>query len=235
MRRDHQLRVLIGSLREEGLLDNTIICFTSDHGDMLGNHGMWAKRLFYEPSANIPMILVGVRGDERVGFNRTDDRLVGWQDVMPTLLDLAGVPIPETVEGHSMVSEERRDYLYGEVGEDGHATRMVTDGRYKLVYYPVGNCSQLFDTQEDPNELRDLSASSDHADILEGLTARLVSELYGGDEAWVKDGKLVGLPDRKFAPGPNKGLSSQRGQHWPPPPKTDMPQIEWHIEAPEKT
>ena len=57
---DHQLRVLLGTLREEGELDNTIICFTSDHGDMLGNHGMWAKRLFYEYSANIPMILLGV-------------------------------------------------------------------------------------------------------------------------------------------------------------------------------
>ena len=62
---DHQLRFLLGTLREEGELDNTIICFTSDHGDMLGNHGMWAKRLFYEYSANIPMILLGVAGDER--------------------------------------------------------------------------------------------------------------------------------------------------------------------------
>ena len=51
---DHQLRVVVGALREEGLLDNTIVCFTADHGDMLGNHGLWAKRLFYEPSANVP-------------------------------------------------------------------------------------------------------------------------------------------------------------------------------------
>ena len=55
---DHQLRIIIGTLREEGLLNGTIICFTSDHGDMLGNHNMWAKRLFYEYSTNIPMILV---------------------------------------------------------------------------------------------------------------------------------------------------------------------------------
>ena len=128
---DHQLRVIIGTLREEGVLDNTIICFTSDHGDMLGNHSMWAKRLFYEYSANIPMILLGVAGDERVGYNRVDDRIVGWADVMPTLLDLAGIDIPETVEGISMVGEQRRDWFYGEVGEDDHATRMIRDGRYK--------------------------------------------------------------------------------------------------------
>ncbi len=56
---DHQLRLVIGTLREEMILDNTIICFTSDHGDMLGNHGLWAKRLFYEDSANVPMLLMG--------------------------------------------------------------------------------------------------------------------------------------------------------------------------------
>ncbi|MEZ5394930.1 MAG: sulfatase-like hydrolase/transferase [Bryobacterales bacterium] len=120
---DHQLRVLISSLREEDVLSNTVICFTSDHGDMLGNHGMWAKKLFYEPAANIPMILTGAADDPRVGHHRTDDRIVGWQDVMPTLLDLAGIEIPSSVEGLSMVGERKREYLYGEVGEGGQAMR----------------------------------------------------------------------------------------------------------------
>ncbi len=225
---DHSLRVLIGTLREEGLLDSTIICFTSDHGDMLGNHNMLAKRLFYEGSANIPMILLGTAGDERVGFNRVDDRLVGWQDVMPTLLDLAGVDIPDTVEGMSMVGEQKRDWFYGEVGEDAHATRMICDGRYKLIYYSVGNYRQLFDLKNDPCELVDLSSDPQHAEILTRLTELLVGELYGEDEAWVEDGQLVGLPDQPYHPGPNRGLTSQRGQHWPPPPKSDMPQIQWH-------
>ena len=225
---DHSLRVLIGTLREEALLDNTIICFTSDHGDMLGNHNMWAKRLFYENSANIPMILLGTEGDERVGFNRVDDRLVGWQDVMPTLLDLAGVDIPDSVEGLSMVGEERREWFYCEVGEDDHATRMIHDGRYKLIYYAVGNHRQLFDLETDPKELTDLASDSGHAETLERLTGLLIGELYGGDEAWLEDGQLMGRPDQPFYPGPNRGLTSQRGQHWPPPPKTDMPQIQWH-------
>ena len=231
---DHQLRVIIGTLREEGVLDNTIICFTSDHGDMLGNHSMWAKRLFYEYSANIPMILLGVAGDERVGYNRVDDRIVGWADVMPTLLDLAGIDIPETVEGVSMVGEQRRDWFYGEVGEDDHATRMIRDGRYKLIYYPVGNCRQLFDLQNDLDELTDLSASAEHADILSDLTELLISQLYGGDEAWAKNGQLIGVPDRDFIPGPNRGLTSQRGLHWPPPPRTNMSQIQWHSEGKDK-
>ena len=227
---DHQLRVLIGTLREEGLLDHTVICFTSDHGDMLGNHHMWAKRLFYESSANIPMILVGPAGDDRVEIGRVDDRLVGWQDVMPTLLDLAGVDIPDTVEGLSMVGASQRDWFYGEVGEDAHATRMIRTERYKLVYYAVGNCRQLFDLEADPCEMTDLAAAPEQRETLDRLTGLLLGELYGGDREWVQNGELVGLPDRTFQPGPNRGLSGQRGDHWPPPPKTNMRQIEWYPE-----
>ncbi len=225
---DHQLRIVIGTLREECLLDNTIICFTSDHGEMLGNHGMWAKRLFYENSANIPMLLMGVKGDKRVGHHLTDDRLVGWQDVMPTLLDLCGINIPDTVEGQSMLSNSTRDYFYGECDEGLRATRMIHNGRYKLIYYSAGNCSLLFDLQEDPKELVNLANSDDHQEILTDLQSKLISELYGGDEDWVQNGKLVGLPNKAFKIGPNRTLTSQRGAHWPPPPTSDIPQMEWY-------
>lgn len=227
---DHQLRVVIGTLREEALLDDTIICFTSDHGDMLGNHHLWAKRLFYENSVNVPLILLGAAGDERVGYGEEDNRLAQWRDIMPTLLDLTGVAIPETVEGISLVGDRRREYVYGENGEDLHSTRMVRDERFKLIYYATGNHLQLFDMHEDPFELRDLVQQPEYADRLTTLKERLVEEMYGVDEEWLDGDELVGWPDREFIPGANRGLSSQRGQHWPVPPKTDMPQIEWHHE-----
>ena len=102
---------------------------------------------------------------------------------------------------------------------------MVHDGRYKLIYYPVGNQRQLFDLNKDPNEGSDLSNDPTHRYQLEHLTKILVSQLYGADLDWVIDGKLVGLIDQKFLPRPNKGLSSQRGDHFPPPPQTNMKQI----------
>ena len=126
---DHQLRLVIGTLREEGILDDTAVVFTSDHGEMLGDHGLWAKRVFYEGSANVPMIVVGRAGDERVPAGRVDARTVGHQDVMPTLLDLAGLPVPTSVQGRSMLAEPRRTPLYCEFGEGAEASRMVTDGR----------------------------------------------------------------------------------------------------------
>jgi arylsulfatase len=215
---DHQLRLVIGTLREEQLLDNTIILFTSDHGDMLGNHGLWAKRLYYEQAANVPMILMGSAGDARVGHHRVDERLVGWQDIMPTLLDLAGIEIPSSVDGLSMVGPERRAYLYGECGEDAMATRMIRERRYKLIYYPVGNHIQLFDLENDPEERHNLAGLPQYADVETRLTCLLIDELYGGDEKWVNDGELVGLPNQRYQPRPDRGLSGQRGIHWPPPP-----------------
>jgi arylsulfatase A-like enzyme len=212
---DHQIRIVIGTLWEEGILDNTIVLFTADHGDMLGQHHLWAKCLMYENSANVPMILMGVVGDLRVGHHRTDQRLVGLQDVMPTLLDLAGIPIPSTVEGLSVVGEQRRGSLYSEFGEGKNATRMIHNGRFKLIYYAAGNRVQLFDLQEDPEEVHDLAGSPSHIGIREELIQLLLKELYGSDMSWVRSGKLVGLPNQPYDAKPNRDLTHQRGTHWP--------------------
>lgn len=215
---DHQIRVVIGTLREAGLLDNTIILFTTDHGDMLGNHNLWAKTWFYEDSTCVPMILVPAKGDKRVGIGRTDDRLVGLQDVMPTLLDLAGIDIPVSVDGLSMAGQKRRPWLYGEFGagpDTGH--RMIHDGRFKLIYHAAGNRRQLFDLQEDPREMRDLAESPEHTEMLDRLTKLLIEQLHGAACQWVRDGVLIGSPIQD-APKPlDRGLNNQRGTHWPPP------------------
>jgi arylsulfatase A-like enzyme len=220
---DHQLRTVIGTLREERILDDTIILFTADHGDMLGDHGLWAKRLYYESSARVPMILVGARSGEPVRRDATDPRLVGLQDVMPTLLSLAGVPVPASVDGLSMVGATRRDRLYGEFGVAGDATRMITDDRYKLVYYPAGNHVQLFDLAEDPGEAVDLAAADSHAPVRRRLTSWLLDELYGSDADWVRDGELVGVPEPTTLPPLDRGLHGVRGHQWPPPPLDDDP------------
>ena len=228
---DHQIRYLIGTLRLEGLLDNTIIMFTSDHGDMLGNHGMAAKRVFYESSANIPMIIMPDKDNPRVATGALDQRLMGFADVMPTLLDLCGIDIPESCDGISMYGKETHDFIYGECGEDDHATRMIRDSRCKLIYYPVGNHFQLFDLENDPHEMTDLSDDAAYADTFSRMKKLLVAELYGSDLEWFEDGDLIGKPDRPYAWSPHRSLNSQRGDGWPPSPKVDIPQIEW---SPEK-
>ena len=124
-----------------------------------------------------------------------------------------------------MAGETRRETLYGEVSEDGAAIRMVHDGRFKLIYYPVGNRVQLFDLDADPMETADLGASSAHVDVRNRLMNTLVEELYGTDLDWFEEGTLVGLPERDFVARPDRGLSGNRGLHWPPPPLDDSGRV----------
>jgi arylsulfatase A-like enzyme len=217
---DHQLRVLFGTLREEGVLDDTVVMVTADHGDMLGDFGLWAKRLFYEGSAQVPMILVGAKGDGRVAEGCVDGRLVGLQDVMPTLLDLAGVPIPDTVEGTSMVGA-RREMLFGECREDANATRMIHDGRHKLVWYPAGNVVQLFDLERDPCEASDVSQDAQYATARGALEKALVDHAHGVDRAWIVDGRLAGFDPGPFRYEADRAWGGQRGMHYPTPPRSD--------------
>ena len=208
---DHQIRVVIGTLREAGLADNTIIAFTSDHGHMVGEHNMWAMTPFYEASAHIPMLLVPAKGDPRLQPATTDDRFVEFGDLMPTLLDLAGVPIPAHVNQLSMVGDARREYVYGEHGEGYAAQRMIRRGKYKLVYAAAGNKTQLFDIEADPRETRDLAGDPALAGELEELLGLLVHSSYGNDDQWIKEGKVVGLPHKPFVPGDIRHLQGQRG------------------------
>ena len=218
---DHQIRVVLGTLREERLLDDTIIVFCSDHGDMLGDFGLYGKRLFYEASSRVPMIVVGYSGDERITPGSLDDRLVGLQDVMPTLLDLAGVPIPPTCDGRSMVGSERRLQLYGEVLENHSSSRMLHDGRHKLIWYPAGNHIQLFDLETDPNETCDLSDSPSYTSVRDRLCADLAAECYGKDidAGWIRDGALVGYDPGLYRAKPDRTFSAQRGVQYPQPPE----------------
>ena len=213
---DHQIRLLIGTLREEGLLDDTVVAFTSDHGDMLFDHGFVAKRSFYRNSTNVPLIFTGRPLEKIAGTVRSD--LACLEDIMPTLLGACGVSVPDSVEGIDLLSGGKRELLYGEFGTGVAATRMVTDGDYKLIYYPCGNIIQLFDLGNDPDELVDISKNADNRCVMSRLTEFMVSKFYDGDLKWLKNGVLVGMEDnRQEKEAIDYGLYNQRGGHWPTP------------------
>ena len=224
---DAQIRVVIGTLREEQLLDNTIIMITSDHGDMLGDFGLFAKRLMYDGSVRIPMIVLGQKEDKIVTTGKVSKRLVGLADVMPTLLHLSGIPIPESCDGLSMFADSSRETFYAEANEGQNATRMITSDRYKLIWYPYGNNLQLFDLKTDPNEFDDIFKKEAMNKQVLKLKKALIDNLYGEDKALAKNGKLVGiketvnnLSEEKTGLGllGERELLGQRGLHYPPPP-----------------
>lgn len=212
---DHQIRLLIGTLRECNLLDNTLIVFLSDHGDMLFDHDMVAKRCFYEGSSCIPFILSGKPVAKWRGT--VENKLGCMEDVMPTILDICGLEIPEKVEGVPLLTNARHEMIYGEMGEGDKATRMAHDGRYKLIYYPYGNLFHLFDLENDPREIHNLVDVPELKEVRRRLERFLKEHLYGKDLDWMTDGKLTGLPAPAYQKKADYGLYNQRGNHWPTP------------------
>ncbi len=182
---DDQIGFLLRIMRswEQGLAGNTVIIFTSDHGDMLGDHHYFRKTLPYEGSARVPFF---VNTPSWMGLpqGRTFDQVVGLQDLMPTILDAAGAPIPDSVDGRSVLSLIRqpetawRDYLHGEhTGPLG--MQYLTDGKEKYIWYTQTGEEQLFDLVGDPNELHNQAADEAAQRRLQLWRQRLVTELVG--------------------------------------------------------
>ncbi len=192
---DHQIgRVL------QHIPDNTVIMFVSDHGEMLGEHQWIRKRSAFEGSARIPFA-IRLPGD-KIRQRRRLGHLVELMDVMPTLLDVCDIDIPETVEGHSIMpllkdeGEAWRTHLHGEccrLETLNSGVQFVTDERWKYIYYPGPGDEQLFDIQEDPREMTDLASDPAHGDVIESFRNLLIKELEGRPEGFVQDGRLTAL------------------------------------------
>jgi arylsulfatase A-like enzyme len=177
--------------------DNTAVMLVSDHGEMLGDHHLWRKTVPYEPSARIPFLL---RAPERFGIRPMTvvDRPVGLEDVMPTLLDLAGVEVPGSVEGRSVLPLARGE----EASWRGHIHiehapmhQALTDGREKYIWFVRDGAEQLFDLAADPREMHELSR--ERPDRLAHWRALMVRELAGRPEGFSDGGRLV--PGRPYA------------------------------------
>lgn len=193
---DHQINRFLEALPEQDAAP-TYICFTSDHGELMGDHHLWRKSLPYEGSAHIPMILKGPR-DCGITSGGTTNDLVELRDVMPTLLDCAGLPIPPSIEGRSFLPMARgakaqgwREYLHGEHLAAGGSTHYITDSHHKYIWFSATGQEQLFDLDRDPQELHDASRDAGKEQILAGLRQHLVKELTGREEAFTDGQKLI--------------------------------------------
>jgi arylsulfatase len=212
---DHQIRILVGTLREMGLLENTIIAFFSDHGDSLFDHGLVAKRNFYESSTRVPFIMTGTPIEK---FRETvRDDIVCLEDIMPTLLGACDIPVPDTCEGLNLFKNKKREMLYGEVGEGIKASRMVRYSDYKLIYYPCGNILHFFNLKKDPEEKHNAHGEKIYKEIEDKMINWMINSMYGSDMKWIKDGNLTGFSVPGFVSKAEYTLYNQRGYHWPPP------------------
>lgn len=197
---DHQLRRVTKTLELQGELSNTVIVFAADHGDMLGDHHLWFKSYGYEGSARIPLILkLPDTADAPRG--RTVHRPVGQEDLMPTLLEIAGIEVPETVDGHSLLSllkepdvENWRPYYHGEHSPVYHPTnamQYLVDEDTKYIWNPVTGDELLFDLADDPRETVNLVDDPDHRPELETWRGRLIDRLEGREEGFTDGEELL--------------------------------------------
>jgi len=174
---DAQIGRILDTLDELGMTEDTLIVFASDNGLGLGSHGLVGKQNIYEHSVKVPLILSGP------GIPKGEDRqqLCYMYDIHPTLIMLAGLPMPDTVQFWSLLpilkneAAPHRPHLYFAFMD---WQRAIRDERFKLIEYCVGDSrhTQLFDLQNDPHEEHNLAEHGEHREKLHELRQRLIEE-----------------------------------------------------------
>jgi arylsulfatase A-like enzyme len=208
---DDQIGRLFKGLSDGGFTENTWIVFVSDHGEMLGDHQLFNKALPYDPVLRIPLsITPPMKLDHNFSRSVCMNEPVGLCDIMPTLLDIAGAEIPNTVDGMSLLTlmlnstdqKWNRSYIhcehattdtpaiYGCTRHFRDASQCVTDGREKYIWWSQTGREQFFDLLEDPMECHDLIEHSQHGSRVDVWRERLISELEGRPEGFANKGKL---------------------------------------------
>jgi choline-sulfatase len=190
-RLDAMIGEVLAALERNGLAENTLIVYSSDHGDQLGERGLWWKHTFYEESVRVPLI---VSWPGRLPQGERRKHVVNLIDVTATMLDALGAPALPHAQGNSLLpiahdasapwvdetfSEYCTDTVPAWTGGMAVRQRMLRRGNWKLVHYH-GYAPQLFDLANDPDELRDLAGDPSHRGTLETLTARLLEDWSPG-------------------------------------------------------
>jgi arylsulfatase A-like enzyme len=182
---DEQVGRMLEALDRTGQKDDTLVIFMSDHGELLGDHGVYLKGPhFYEPSVHVPLIL---RYPGRADAGKRVDSLVELVDLAPTLLEAAGLPVYAGMQGKSLwpvlrgEASGHRDDVFCEsyeskVAGSGYSV-MVRDERYKLVMYPSTEDGELYDLAADPQERRNLWQRPEAASVQLRLMDRLCRRL----------------------------------------------------------
>jgi len=185
---DHHVGRIVSVLDERSVLDNTIIIFTSDHGDMLGERDLWDKRWFYESSVGIPLIACGPgfpSGGSGMGSGGMKSRILCENtDIYATILEAAEISTPERKDiprpGKPLqkMLDGNSDYIRNAVFSEMGRWLMIRDARWKLTYDPEqGGVQMLFNLVTDANETENLCGRPEYKDVEHELVSKLIDWL----------------------------------------------------------
>jgi len=196
---DEQIGRILETLERRGWLEETLIIFTSDHGDMTGDHHLWRKSYAYEASARIPMAMRWPKGMVSTARGQVVDKPVELRDILPTCLDAAGKPVTRQIDGESLLKLARNpkaewrdaiDLEHGVCYSKENNWCAYTDGKTKYIYHAFHGEEQLFDLKKDPGETTDLSGDTKATPVLRRWRERMTAHLEVRGDRWVKGGKL---------------------------------------------
>lgn len=191
---DEMIGKILNELEEGGMLDNTYIIYTSDHGESLGEHGLFYKQCSYEGSVGVPLIFAG----PDIPKGKHIDTPVSLIDLYPTILDCAGLETEKDRKGISwrdilLKKQEQRKFVFSEF--HGNFFRkdwyMLTDDKYKYTFY-INDRPSLFNILEDPHELNDLALKPEYEWLLKWFEQKL-REFIDPEEISLRAKKDLGL------------------------------------------
>ncbi len=184
---DDQVGMLMDSLNESEVADNTVVIYTSDHGENKGDHGLWWKNTMYEHSAGVPLI---VRWPQRWAGGQRRAQACSFVDLVQTIAAIAGTETPEDWDGESMLDwlddpdAPWRDLAVSEYYAHNISSgfAMLRAGRYKYVYHTPADEThpaerELYDMEDDPGEFTNLAALPEHRTRLRTMHRALIEEL----------------------------------------------------------
>ena len=191
---DNQIGRLLDALRDDGCHQDTVILFTSDHGELLGDHHTFRKTRPYQGSIHIPLLMARVPG---IKPGSVSDRLTELRDILPTLTELAGVDTPEGVDGVSLLQDPDREYLHGEHSGGDLGNHYIVTKTDKYCWFTQSGREQYFRLDKDPKELHDAIEEPDCQERVAHLRSLLIQELTGREEGYTDGLRLIpGRPEK---------------------------------------